>query len=149
MHFLSRTLICVRGYFLLWRPMFDEIRNQRGWLLSNSVPLFLVSFLPTPRVCGKELLSKTVFILCITLDWRLQASFYCHWISDVVCFATCHLNVSSHTRKRPRLGKFYCILFCIAKESCFNKWVSALVIFHHSHLQYESILPAFIHSPPV
>ncbi|CAH3177188.1 unnamed protein product [Porites evermanni] len=25
--------------------------------------------------------------------------FYCHWISDVVCFATCHLNVSSHTRK--------------------------------------------------
>ena len=54
-----------------------------------------------------------MFILCITLDWRLQASVYCHWISDVVCFATCHLNVSSHTRKGPRLGKFSCI-FCFA-----------------------------------
>ena len=54
-----------------------------------------------------------MFILCITLDWRLQASVYCHWISDVVCFATCNLNVSSHTRKGPRLGKFSCI-FCFA-----------------------------------
>lgn len=62
-------------------------------------PCFLVSFLP----------SKTIFILCITLDWRLQASVYCHWISDVVCFATCNFNVSSHTRKGPRLGKFSCI----------------------------------------
>ena len=96
---------CVRGHFLPWRPMFDEIRNQRGWLL--------FSFLPTSRICGKELLSKTIFILCITLDWRLQDSVYCHWISDVVCFATCNLNVSSHTRKGPRLGKCSCI-FCFA-----------------------------------
>lgn len=77
-----------------------------------------------------------MFILCITLDWRLQASVYCHWISDVVCFATCHLNVSSHTRKGPRLGKFSWI-FCFALlknrvliNGCLRSWFFITRIFN-------------------
>ena len=122
--------------------MFVEIRNQRGWLL--------FSFLPTSRVCGKELLSKTIFILCITLDWRLQASVYCHWISDVVCFATCNLNVSSHTRKGPRLGKCSCI-FCFASlqnrvliNGCLRSWFFITRIFNMSlFCPHSSILLQF------
>lgn len=115
-------------------------------------PCFLGSFLPTPRFCGKELLSKTIliFILCITLDWRLQASVYCHWISDVVCFATCHLNVSSHTRKGSRLGKFSCIL-CFALlqnrvliNGCLRSWFFITRIFNMSlFCPHSSILLQF------
>lgn len=91
-----------------------------------------------------------MFILCITLDWRLQASVYCHWISDVVCFATCHLNVSSHTRKGPRLGKFSCI-FCFALlknrvliNGCLRSWFVITRIFNMSlFCLHSSILPQF------
>ena len=91
-----------------------------------------------------------MFILCITLDWRLQASVYCHWISDVVCFATCHLNVSSRTRKGPRLGKFSCI-FCFALlknrvliNGCLRSWFVITRIFNMSlFCLHSSILLQF------
>ena len=65
-------------------------------------------------------------------------------------FSTCHLNVSSHTRKGPRLGKFSCI-FCVSLlqnrvliNGCLRSWFFITLIFNMSlFCPHSSILLQF------
>ena len=82
--------------------------------------------------------------LAVTSFRLLSLDFWC------CLFATCHLNVSSHTRKGSRLGKFSCIL-CFALlqnrvliNGCLRSWFFITRIFNMSlFCPHSSILLQF------